>query len=176
MTDRPPGSPRPDQGQLDDATRDIRLTPPAGRPEWVGAGRREEAPVHEHEPPMQPIPVRELPAQPSAGPPPTVADAPVAEIPAVAPSEPDPTVVVPAPHTSYRESSTDELQPTAVPPREQTRPFEAPPDQGPSIRRPEEAPAARRSGGGAWSWVLLVLLPIAVIAVAGVLLSLVLGG
>jgi hypothetical protein len=93
----------------------------------------------------------------------------------------DPTIVL--------EPRIEQPAPFAEPLRHQTRPFGAPGDQisagaGPEpALRPEAPPPAAvapgppaRSGGRPWTWVLLAVLPIVVIAVAGVLLYLLLGG
>jgi hypothetical protein len=87
------------------------------------------------------------------------------------------------------EPRIEQPAPFAEPLRQQTRPFGAPGDQisagaGPEpALRPEAPPPAAvapgppaRSGGRPWTWVLLAVLPIVVIAVAGVLLYLLLGG
>ena len=88
-----------------------------------------------------------------------------------------------------REQPTDEMRPGDVP-RNHTRPLVSPtgrsqqdvrgfppPEQpvrenrGADARRPAEA-----TGGRAWTWVLLIVLPVVVIAAAGVLLFLLLSG
>ena len=94
----------------------------------------------------------------------------------------DPTIVL--------EPRIEQPAPFAEPLRQQTRPFGAPGDQvaagpgpEPALRPVAPPPAAAvapgppaRSGGRPWTWVLLAVLPIVVIAVAGVLLYLLLGG
>ena len=94
----------------------------------------------------------------------------------------DPTIVL--------EPRIEQPAPFAEPLRQQTRPFGAPGDQistgaGPEpalrpevpSRAPATAPERPAPGGGRpWTWVLLAVLPIVVIAVAGVLLYLLLGG
>jgi hypothetical protein len=150
MTDRPSGAPQPDQNRSDDPTRDIRLLPP----------------------PLQEQSVQKLSAQAPAEQ--RTADAAPA-------ADPDPTVVVrpvggPGESRAVREQSTDEMAPTAVPPREDTRPFVAPREEVPRERVPAGAAPPREDGGRAWPWVLLVLLPIVIIAATGLLLVLLLGG
>src|SRR3954463_4051563 len=103
MTDRSLGPPQPEQpGRFEDPTRDIRLPPvPGSPPAHLPAERAGSQPTpasevpdreaHVHEPPLPPVAVQELPAQPP----------PVAvEEPAV-PASRDATVVL--------EPSTDRL-------------------------------------------------------------------
>jgi hypothetical protein len=185
MTDRSPGAPRPEQPDLfDDPTRDIRLPPVPGSPpahipaegaEGTPASEPPEREAHVHEPPPQPIAVQELPAQPL----------PVAE-----PSVAEPAITASRDATVVLEPTTDHLPPAVEAPRHQTRPFGPPGDQAPHAAAPEPdrsppprparegspkaAPPAAR--GGAWTWVLLVVLPIVIIAGAGVLLYFLLSG
>jgi hypothetical protein len=129
---------------------------------------------------------------------PLTSEAPVVGIPAVGSrlpaADPDPTVVVapvgrsPEP-PPVGEQPTDEMRPTDAP-RDHTRPFVPPTGQAVQsaggYSRPErpvqggrgaEWQAQPEAGGTrAWTWVLLVLLPLLVIAAAGVLLFLLLGG
>ena len=111
-------------------------------------------------------------------PPASVAPTPAPDVPDRFPTA-DPTIVL--------EPRIERPAPFAEPLRQQTRPFGAPGDQisapGPEpALRPEAPPpvaAPERpapGGGRPRTWVLLAVLPIIVIAVAGVLLFLLLGG
>ncbi|MCW2700994.1 MAG: hypothetical protein JWQ45_2529 [Blastococcus sp.] len=179
--------------------------PPAQVPgEWTGAGGAQDASAsepparerHLHEPPLQEIPVREIPVQPPpvAGPAvvgPAVAGPPVAGPPVAGPPVVEPAAAEPPDSTSVLEPRTDHVTPVAAPPRQETRPFGAPgdhalhapsaqPDPSPPQRAahaayPDASPPAARAGR-AWTWVLLVILPIVIIAAAGVLLYVLLSG
>jgi hypothetical protein len=131
---------------------------------------------------------------------PALSDDPTRDVRLPSLSERPPAAVAQAPDVPDRFPTADPtilLEPRIEQPapfaeslRQQTRPFGTPGDQvaaasGPEpARRPVAQPPAAavapgppaRSGGRPWTWVLLAVLPIVVIAVAGVLLYILLGG
>jgi len=131
---------------------------------------------------------------------PAPSDDPTRDVRFLRSSEHPPASVAPAPDVPDRFPTADPtivLEPRIEQPapfveslRQQTRPFGAPGDQvaagpgpQPALRPVAQPPAAAvapgspaPSGGRPWTWVLLAVLPIVVIAVAGVLLYLLLGG
>jgi hypothetical protein len=156
MTDRPLGAPRPEPEPADGPTRDIRLPPLAGHPrahvpaQWGGTSSREGAAVDEHEP---------LQEQPVAASESTVVLRPGAdEVPAADAREQTRPFVPPAQHH----------RPAPAAP--------APAAPAPAAPAPAAPAPAAREGGRASTWVLLILLPILVIAAAGLLLFLVFNG
>lgn len=182
MTDRLPDDRHPSPQGGDDRTRDIRLPPLPGsapaalRPEWSAAAQPA--------PPIQPV-APEVPPSP-----PMVQPAALQ----VAPPEPDPV----RNHEPIDDEPTDHLPPPASVDRQRTLTFDSPPPDlgagngqppfgspataGPAPVRQPSAPAAARPadrpdpGSRKWPWVLLVLLPLLVIAGAGLLLFFLLGG
>jgi hypothetical protein len=161
MTDRPLGTPQGTPASSDDPTRDLRV--PRGAPVAPDDPTRDV-----RLPPLSEHPAAATPAE---------------DVPARFPT-PDVTTVL--------EPHPDQPAPSAESLRQQTRPFGAPGDLRPgesgppSASRPETQPPREaavtapeppsRSGGRPWTWVLLAVLPVVVIAVAGVLLFLLLGG
>jgi hypothetical protein len=162
MTDRPLGAPQGAPASTDDPTRDLRFRRSA--PEAPDDPTRDVRlpPLSEH---------------------PAAAATPDEDVPARFPTPDVTTVLEPRP---------EQPVPSAESLRQQTRPFGAPGDLGPaesdpgsasrSETRPPRAAAASvpeppsRSGGRPWTWVLLAVLPVVIIAVAGVILFLLLGG
>jgi hypothetical protein len=86
----------------------------------------------------------------------------------------------PPPYHAPDDEPTDRLPPPDAPARQATVAFDAPATAGPvpGPQPPAPAPPSSRPAehGRTWPWVLLVLLPLLVIAVAGVVLALLLGG
>lgn len=87
----------------------------------------------------------------------------------------------PPPYPSPDDEPTDQLRPPPEPARQTTVAFDVPDPApiGPPVAAPAVqpvAPAARLDGDTRkWPWVLLVLLPLLVIAAAGLVLALLLG-
>jgi hypothetical protein len=83
----------------------------------------------------------------------------------------------PPPYHSPDDEPTDQLRPPSEPVRQSTVAFESPPDEpepGPTVAAPPDT--GPDADTRKWPWVLLVLLPLVVIAVAGLVLALLLGG
>jgi hypothetical protein len=93
--------------------------------------------------------------------------------PSPSPEHPGVVPVPPARSTLPAEPPTDELVPPAGPPRERTIAF-ASPEMAPGRPAPTVGPTPGRSRR--WPWVVLSLVPVLVIAGAGVLLVLLLRG
>jgi hypothetical protein len=115
-----------------------------------------------------PRPLAQVPAEAEGVAEPQSADTTVVLHP---PADPVPPVGPPRQETRPLRTRDDrQLQAAASPDRAAVRP---PAQPGPAARQPA-APSA--GAGGRWTWVLLVVLPIVVIAATGVLLFLLLNG